>query len=149
MKRINGLIVAAAVVVLIAIFGAMRVSPARGQNPGYLPDSEHVIPSLDGPTLFVSYCAVCHGKAADGRGPMASILKTHVPDLTLIARRNGGVFPFTSVAKRIDGTQSVGLGHGTSEMPIWGPLFSQVTTDRDFGKVRVYNLTKYLQSLQK
>ena len=33
-------------------------------------EGDHVIPSLDGQTLFVTYCAVCHGKAADGTGPI-------------------------------------------------------------------------------
>jgi hypothetical protein len=124
-------------------------SVAWAQQPGYRPETEHVIPSLDGPTLYTAYCAVRHGKAADGHGPMASILKARVPDLTAIAKKNGGIFPFTRVQKTIDGTESAGLGHGTREMPIWGPLFSQVTTDQDFGKVRIYNLAKYLQSIQK
>jgi mono/diheme cytochrome c family protein len=128
-----------------ANFGAI----ARAQNAGYSPQTEHMIPSLDGPTLYQTYCAVCHGKAADGHGPMASVLKARVPDLTGIAKRNGGIFPFARVQKIIDGTESAGLGHGTREMPIWGPIFSQVTYDRDYGKVRIYNLAKYLQSIQK
>jgi mono/diheme cytochrome c family protein len=120
-----------------------------GQTPGTRPQGDHLIPSLDGQTLFVNYCAVCHGKAADGTGPMAPVLKLKVADLTVIAKRNGGKFPFERVQKRIEGTASAELGHGTKEMPIWGPIFSQVTTDQDFGKVRIYNLTKYLQGLQK
>jgi hypothetical protein len=118
-----------------------------GQTPR--PEGDHLIPSLDGPTLFVSYCAVCHGRAADGHGPMAPVLKLKVADLTQIAKKNGGTFPFERVQKRIEGTESAELGHGTKEMPIWGPIFSQVTTDQDFGRVRIYNLTKYLQTLQK
>jgi len=113
------------------------------------PEGEHLIPSLDGRALFVTYCAVCHGKAADGTGPMAPVLKIKVPDLTGLSKRHGGKFPFEWVQKRIEGSDSEGLGHGTREMPIWGPIFSQVTTDEDFGKVRIYNLTKYLQSIQK
>jgi hypothetical protein len=92
---------------------------------------------------------VCHGKAADGRGPMAPILKVHVPDLTAIAKRSGGSFPFARVQRAIEGTEESGLAHGTREMPLWGPIFSQVTTDQDFGKVRIFNLTKYLKSIQK
>jgi mono/diheme cytochrome c family protein len=110
---------------------------------------QHVIPALDGPTLFITYCAVCHGRAADGRGPMAPILKTAVPDLTKIAKRNGGVFPVERVENVIAGTEPSGLAHGTREMPLWGPLFSQITSDRDYGKVRLYNSAKYLESIQK
>jgi hypothetical protein len=80
---------------------------------------------------------------------MASLLKVRVPDLTEIAKRSGGKFPFERVQKRIEGNESASLGHGTKDMPIWGPIFSQVTTDQDFGKVRIYNLTKYLQTIQK
>jgi mono/diheme cytochrome c family protein len=112
-------------------------------------EQQHVIPALDGPTLFMTYCVVCHGRAADGRGPMAPILKTAVPDLTKIAKRNGGVFPLARVQNIIAGTEPSGLGHGTREMPVWGPLFSEITSDRDYGKVRLYNLAKYLESIQK
>ncbi|MBV8903411.1 MAG: c-type cytochrome [Acidobacteriia bacterium] len=104
---------------------------------------------MDGRTLYGTYCAVCHGTAADGHGPMADVLKVRVPDLTEITRRNGGVFPLTRVQRIIDGAEPSGLGHGTRKMPIWGLLFSQVTSDRDYGKVRLYNLAKYLQSIQK
>ncbi len=112
-------------------------------------ESDHVIPSLDGQTLFVTYCAVCHGKAADGTGPMASVLKVRVPNLTELAKRNAGKFPFDRVARRIEGTDTTSVGHGTKEMPIWGPLFSQVANDQDFGKVRIHNITKYIETLQK
>lgn len=126
----------------------ISVSSLRAQGAN-TPEQQHVIPALDGPTLFMTYCAVCHGARADGRGPMAPILKSAVPDLTKIAERNGGVFPLARVQKIIAGTEPSGLGHGTREMPVWGPLFSQITSDRDYGKVRLYNLAKYLESIQK
>ncbi|MBV8550613.1 MAG: c-type cytochrome [Acidobacteriaceae bacterium] len=140
---------AAVTVVLAGMLGTSGWSADRAQNSSYKPETEHLIPSLDGPTLYVTYCAVCHGKAADGHGPMAPVLKVRVPDLAEIAKRNGGVFPFARVQRIIDRTDSTGPGHGTRTMPIWGPIFSQVTTDRDYGKVRIYNLTKYLESIQK
>jgi mono/diheme cytochrome c family protein len=130
------------------IAGAGTLS-TKAQNSAQKPDTEHLIPSLDGRTLYMTYCAVCHGKAADGHGPMAPILKTQVPNLIEIAKRNGGIFPLARVQETIAGTEQKGLGHGTREMPIWGPIFSQVTTDQDFGKVRIYNLAKYLESIQK
>lgn len=113
------------------------------------PQAQHVIPALDGPTLYLSYCAVCHGRAADGHGPMAPILKSPVPDLTGIAKRNGGVFPLARVERIIAGTESSNLAHGTREMPVWGPVFSEITFDRDYGKVRLHNVAKYLESIQK
>jgi Cytochrome c len=134
----------------VLVIAAISTFTIRAQSPVQkLPDTEHLIPSLDGPTLYTRYCAVCHSKAADGHGPMAPILKTRVPNLTEIAKRNGGTFPFNRVQDTIAGTEQKGLGHGTREMPIWGPIFSQVTTDQDFGKVRIYNLAKYLESIQR
>jgi hypothetical protein len=49
------------------------------------------------------------------------------------------VFPAERVENVITGTEPSVLGHGTREMPVWGPLFSQITSDRDYGKVRLYN----------
>jgi mono/diheme cytochrome c family protein len=104
---------------------------------------------LDGAKLFVQYCAACHGLKATGDGPVAPALRTKVPDLTLIAKRNGGVFPLDQVQTIIAGEKSAGLSHGTREMPIWGPIFSLDISDRDYGKLRVYNVAKYLEGLQK
>jgi mono/diheme cytochrome c family protein len=113
----------------------------RGQTPPGLP--------LDGAQLFSQYCAVCHGVRATGNGPMAAALKTKVPDLTMIAPRNGGTFPLDRVQTVISGDNLPGLSHGTREMPVWGPVFSQDISDRDYGKLRAYNIAKYLESLQK
>jgi len=38
--------------------------------------------------------------------------------------------------------------HGTREMPLWGPIFSEVCWDQDPGRVRVYSLAKYLEEIQ-
>jgi hypothetical protein len=55
------------------------------------------------------------------------------------------MFPLQRVENVIAGAESSGLGHGTREMPVWGPLFSEITSDRDYGKVRLHNVAKYLQ----
>jgi hypothetical protein len=34
-------------------------------------------------------------------------------------------------------------------MPVWGPIFHQVEEDRDYGAVRLHNLTEYIRSIQK
>jgi mono/diheme cytochrome c family protein len=140
---------AALCIAMIAVLSEYSIFVPRLRAQEANRQEQHVIPALDGPTLFMTYCAVCHGRAAGGHGPMAPILKTAVPDLTKIAKRNGGVFPLKRVENIIAGTESSGLGHGTRQMPVWGPLFSQITSDRDYGKVRLYNLAKYLESIQK
>ena len=49
----------------------------------------------------------------------------------------------------ISGEEIVTPAHGSREMPIWGPIFGQIAWDQDLGKVRIYNLTRYIESLQK
>ena len=108
---------------------------------------EHLIYSVKGPDLFRAHCAACHGTDAKGGGPMAAALKTKAPDLTVLAKNNGGQFPSARVRKTITGDGAL-ASHGSREMPIWGPIFHQIESDQDFGNVRLQNLTKYLESLQ-
>ncbi len=49
----------------------------------------------------------------------------------------------------ISGEEPLPRGHGTDEMPVWGPVLSQVEADRDLGRVRIDNLARYLQQLQR
>ena len=79
---------------------------------------------------------------------MASALKTPPADLTRISVRNGNVFPLMRVQKIITGVELPPAGHGSSEMPVWGPIFSQIAWDQDLGRVRVYNLAKYIEGIQ-
>ena len=37
----------------------------------------------EGKVLFDSQCAMCHGKAGDGKGDLAAVLSSKVPDMTL------------------------------------------------------------------
>ena len=58
------------------------------------------------------------------------------------------MFPLAKVRRIIAGEELLPAGHGTREMPTWGPIFSQVAWDQDLGRVRVDNLARYLESLQ-
>jgi len=107
---------------------------------------------------FRTYCSVCHGTDAKGRGPVAGELKTPPTDLTKISERAGGSFPMEAVFKKVEGLD-MPLAHGTSSMPIWGALFvrqavgdgvliedaktaARVATDR------IRRLVKYLETIQ-
>jgi hypothetical protein len=68
---------------------------------------------------YQTSCAVCHGIDGKGTGPLANELKTKPSDLTMIAKRNNGVFPFNRVYETIDGRQDI-KSHGAREMPVWG-----------------------------
>jgi mono/diheme cytochrome c family protein len=72
-----------------------------------------------GRTEYQSSCAACHGMDAKGNGPLSENLKTKPTDLTVLAKKNNGVFPLNSVYEIIDGRKSIS-SHGTREMPIWG-----------------------------
>jgi len=127
---------------------ALLVSSSFAQNPKEQDQSARLINSLQGAELYKAYCAVCHGSDAKGNGPMSKSLRSAPPGLTRIAARNGGSFPLVRVRNVISGEEALGAGHGTREMPVWGPIFSQVGQDQDFGRVRIDNLARYLESLQ-
>ena len=121
---------------------------ARAQTkPGASSQYESLIYSVKGPDLFRVYCASCHGSDGNGGGPVAPALKAKVPDLTVLAKNNGGKFPSVRVRKLIAGDEVL-ISHGSREMPVWGPIFHQIEADQDFGNVRLDNLTKYLESIQ-
>ena len=50
---------------------------------------------------------------------MSVELKWTPPDLTVLAKKNNGVFPVSAVYETIDGRKSVSA-HGPRDMPIWG-----------------------------
>ncbi len=101
-----------------------------------------------GKEMFNSYCASCHGQDAKGNGPVASDLKNPPADLTQLSAKNGGKFPEMHVASVIEGKASLS-SHGTQDMPVWGPLFSQISQGQHaVVHQRVTNLTKYIESLQ-
>ena len=113
-----------------------------------LPETTHLIDSLQGQALYTAYCTVCHGRDGKGGGPMAKSLKVTPPDLTRISVRNGGKFPMVRIERIISGEEPLPAGHGTRDMPVWGPIFSQIAWDQDLGRVRVDNLAKYIERMQ-
>lgn len=102
-------------------------------------------------------CAVCHGYTGKGNGPMMSQLVIRMPDLTLLAKNNNGVFPFDRVYQIIDGRQEV-KSHGARDMPIWGQRFNRQSSvyfenyppqdTESAARSRILALTEYLYRLQ-
>ena len=133
---------------VVSCFVLTSGAAAKAQTRTETPDrSENLIYSLKGPDLFRAYCAVCHGSRGKGDGPAAPALKAKVPDLTLLAKNNGGQFPSARVRRIVAGDEVL-ASHGSREMRIWGPIFHQVEEDRDYGNVRLENLVKYVESIQ-
>lgn len=117
----------------------------RAQAPPQGPSLVDV--SLAGQDSFDRYCAACHGPGGRGDGPVARELRTRPSDLTTLARRNDGAYPRDRVRDYIVGTGRTPAAHGTTEMPIWGPLFRAFESDTRV-RVRVDNLVSYVESLQ-
>ena len=101
---------------------------------------------------YQNYCAVCHGVNGKGQGPMGEFLTVRPADLTQLAKKNGGSFPFWQTYRVIDGREDV-RGHGTREMPIWGDRFIAQAGGSDSGSRaqaagRLLGLVFYLQYIQ-
>jgi mono/diheme cytochrome c family protein len=104
--------------------------------------------AASGEEMFVTYCAVCHGKDAQGDGPAAKALNKQPADLTRLAAKNGGKYPSERVSQTIRGDVEV-PAHGTREMPMWGNLFYQMSQGHQAEvQLRVANLNEYIRSLQ-
>lgn len=78
---------------------------------------------------FKKDCAACHGMSGKGDGPFLDFLRQTPADLTLIAKRNGGKFPFQKVYTTIEDPGS-NRAHGSQEMPVWGERFNQEAMEK-------------------
>lgn len=103
---------------------------------------------------FETKCAVCHGLDGKGKGPYAEQLKRPLPDLTLLARNNGGVFP---VSRTFDTIEGAGPGHGTRDMPVWGLAYTIQAAEAlpempynqaVYVRTRIMSVLEYLNQLQ-
>ena len=101
-----------------------------------------------GQALFQQYCASCHGDDAKGAGPAAVAFKVQPPDLTALSRQNGGKFPTDRVVQAIRGDR-MQSAHGSTDMPVWGPVFLALTRmNRVEVERRISDLTEYIKSVQ-
>lgn len=107
---------------------------------------------------FANSCAQCHGIDGRGDGYLAGFLNAEAPDLTMVQKNNGGVFPVSAVYAIIEGSAPAGV-HGDSDMPAWGDRYSAdantqlgmefTAADRDaFVRARILALIEYVASIQ-
>jgi mono/diheme cytochrome c family protein len=121
------------------------VMPARG-----LPQAKPSPSSgRAGSRIYRVYCAVCHGKKGKGDGPLAEGLRSSPPDLTLIAKGNGGEFPAEKIARIVDGRKPL-EGHGGADMPVWGDVFKKTGSgsDEEEVKQKIQSVVAFLERLQ-
>ena len=102
---------------------------------------------------FTKHCVGCHGADGKGHGPDLYILAGVKPaDLTVLTKKNGGVFPFQAVEDTIDGRKKVPK-HNRFDMPFWGVTFQQ--SGKEFtpeseakAKDRIDSIVRYIETLQ-
>ena len=96
-----------------------------GAAPRAVPAAEASPPAR---TLYLKYCSACHGENGRGEGVVSQFMRPKPTDLTQLARKAGGRFPFVPVMESIDGTKAV-RAHGDSDMPVWGESFRDELPD--------------------
>ena len=147
----------AGAVVAVSIAALLQIGTARAESQAAV---------QLGQKLYTQYCASCHGADGKGNGPASAKLDPKATDLTQLAKRNGGKFPFYETMLSIEGRSPTNqdqdtdlpgnaAAHGKSSMPVWGEVFSREElsqgTPMDLqmqatGKIML--ITEYLQSIQ-
>jgi mono/diheme cytochrome c family protein len=131
----------AALLILAGAAGAQ--SKAVDSQDQFPPD---FVPS--GKSMFKQYCAACHGLDAKGHGPDRAALKVPAADLTTLAKRHGGEFPYDLVTNILRFGPGV-AAHGSSDMPTWGGIFQYMDNyNQATVQKRIKNLCDYLATLQ-
>ncbi|HEY5755669.1 MAG TPA: c-type cytochrome [Steroidobacter sp.] len=115
--------------------------------------TQREVTQMSGLEMYESFCASCHGAGAEGDGPVAPLIKIHVPDLTRMAKREGGEFPTEDVRRTIDGRFDR-PAHGPRDMPVWGWQFYRSDSTHDPAErarvdALIDRLVVYLRSIQK
>jgi mono/diheme cytochrome c family protein len=137
--------------VLAGVMSAAFVSVAQQPVPTVKNVTIRPTSPADGHQMFTSYCAVCHGANGKGAGPAAQAMKIPPADLTLLSKKNSGVFPANHVASVLEfGIENP--AHGSAQMPIWGDLMRSLSpVAQDPGTLvhqRINNITDYLKQIQ-
>jgi mono/diheme cytochrome c family protein len=119
------------------------VAAAQDKTPKVKLGPAPITNASDGGEMYQSYCATCHGKTGRGDGPAATALKMRPADLTQLTKTHPGGLSQKDFEDRVNG-MAMPLAHGSSPMPVWGPVFRAIGNEQ----LRIYNLKKYIDSLQ-
>ena len=135
--KIRGASLVGAFAVMVCA-GSAQDKPAPVVPPGV----------ASGKQTFMEHCTSCHGMDGRGNGPLSSMLKAPPPDLRTLAMRHDGKFPEEYVSRVVRFGNAI-TAHGTSEMPVWGPIFSMQEHGNE-ANVRklIKQLCEYLASIQ-
>jgi len=133
-------LIAATAAVALAVAAHAQTQVPREQPP-------LIVKTTVGSELYRFYCSTCHGTDAKGRAA-ATPVKPSAPDLTLLTRYSGGVFPRDRVSDVIRHGSGAVASHGGAGMPVWGAIFRGLDGNDNLVEVRIGNLVDYLQSIQ-
>ena len=138
---------------LIAILLLAVVTPMAIAGPEEETASQ-TVKVFKGKVTFRIYCSNCHGEGGQGDGNLAELLSVPPADLTVIASKNGGVFPTETITKLVDGRETV-KGHGLKEMPVWGDAFQKSLqpswteeTDDERARRKIDEVVAFVESIQ-
>jgi mono/diheme cytochrome c family protein len=105
-----------------------------------------------GKEMYLQYCSSCHGQDGRGDGSVSAFLKIKVPDLTVLKKKNKGIYPLDAVILAIDGRRKL-RSHGDPKMPVWGESFSREAKDPKSAEVSVgareKAIAEYVTTLQR
>lgn len=136
---------------LACLLGAMG---AQAQAQSQAPQAAVDLGKLE----FTDNCASCHGVDGKGNGPIGWLLQKSPPDLSQLAKKNGGVLPVNRMYAVIEGTAAV-PSHGTRDMPVWGREYRIEEGQRlrearglyepaEVVRARILTLIEYISRLQ-
>jgi mono/diheme cytochrome c family protein len=101
--------------------------------------------------LYLKYCGACHGADGKGDGVASGFMRPKPTDLTQLAKKAGGTFPYVPTMQVIDGTKTVSA-HGDPNMPVWGEIFRLESGAPMEHRVDVQGkimlITDYIRSIQ-
>jgi mono/diheme cytochrome c family protein len=130
----------------MSVWGFVLVLTFMGQSIAHAADAN------PGKEMYIQYCSSCHGQDGRGSGAVSAFLKVKVPDLTLLKKKNKGVYPMDQVMFAIDGRRKL-RAHGDPVMPVWGESLSAEVKDPKTGEVAVAlkekAIAEYVATLQR
>jgi len=104
----------------VPLIAALVALPAAATE---LPQSDHAMLN-SGETLYQVHCASCHGEDAGGGAAVGASQTVGTADLTRLAARNDGEFPFWDVYGIISGAELL-PAHGGRIMPTWSRALAE------------------------
>ncbi|KAB2957992.1 MAG: cytochrome c [Thermoanaerobaculia bacterium] len=132
--------------VLLLIAASLVCAAAAGRA-----EEEPAYSAFNGKQSYKTLCMNCHGVEGKGDGYLVENLRVRPTDLTVLAQKNGGVYPADRVRASIDGREQV-TGHGLREMPVWGDVL--VWTEQDSAERqlqiqrKIGELVEFIRSIQ-